>query len=260
MIGTPAQLTAYLQALATNHPLVALVITGEGSRSEAATRHTVQYPLVKIETPSTGIPASMDEKSLYTRLYIITAAGNASEGLEDREQEICYRIAEDLVMTIQAHASDSFMGLSLTRESIEIEPVISVGSDQTRGWTFELSVLAEKDTCASQYDLDRFFMPQFSWMLGNDNAAAPEINTEDQTIGDGVTKDWYYREQLSQPAPAEFFPNEPLELEAVSGTSYRLIEVWLKAQKNGKTIWSYSMIDTRFDKGASIPFIPSYPE
>lgn len=259
MIGTPAQLTAYLQALATNHKLVALVITGEGSRHEAATRATVVYPLVTIETPSVAIPVSDDQKILSTRIYVVENGINQSQGAEDALLDKCYRIAEDLVFAIQQHV-DGEMNINIARDGIEILPIISNGSDQTSGWMFDVNILAEKDTCAIGYDMDDFFLPRFSWFLGNDNPAAPEINAEDETIGSGVTKEWFYREAHSQPEPDDFEIDQPLELEAVSGSTYRLIEVWLKATKGGRVLWSYCLIDTRFDKGVSGPHIPSYPE
>jgi len=188
VIRTPSDLTGYLAALARQIPDVAHVITGEGSRQEESTKSTARYPQVLIETPETSIPASEDQKTLSTRIYVLALPQGTSHAREDIASDRAYRIIESIIYAIRSHVLDDEHGFSLGREEIDITPIISKGSDQVRGWTFDL-IISIDQTC-STYDPNTFFMPQFRLVVTGD--PGPPIIIITVTSIRSTTADMWY--------------------------------------------------------------------
>jgi len=257
MIQTPAALTAYLSALATQLPGVRHVITGEGSRQEESTKSTARYPQVLIETPDAYVPPGDDQLGLTTTIYVISRPQGSSHAHEDIATDDAYRIAMAMIMAIRAHASDDDHGFTLSDDAVEISPIVSKGSDQARGWMFDLRIMIDQH-CAT-YDPDTFFMPQFRFEVSGD-PGEPEISITDTSIGTATSDMWYREERSGTLQTVVELDDDTITLTATDPAStYRIVHIWMRMTRGDITLWSYARVHTADTGGISVPFIPHYP-
>ncbi len=258
MIRTPSDLTGYLYALALQLPDVAHVITGEGSRQEESTKSTARYPQVLIETPEASIPLSGDQKAMSTRIYVLAMSQGSTHAHEDQATDRAYRIAEAFISAIRAHALSEDHGFSLTRDDIEITPVIARGSDQLRGWTFDPGIMV--DQSCGEYDADTFYMPQFTWANSEEDPHGASITITDTSIhGDEDATDMYWQEEYDQPEATTFPLLDGIRVDVIlDGPAFRIIHVWMR-MTGSHTLWAYARIDSRETTGRSTPFVTIYP-
>lgn len=257
MIRTPTDLTAYLYALALQIPGVVQVITGEGSRQDESTTSKARYPQVLIETPEADLNLSQAQHMLSTRIFVIDRSQSDLQAHQDMATDRTYRIAEAIVGAIRAHILDDDIGLSLHGDSIEITPLISKGSDQLRGWTFEITITI--DQRCSTFDTDTFYMPQFSVAVSGDPGHAT-LTITDTSIGT-VERDMWYREEQDGVllATVELNGTELILTPTDPVRDYRIIHLWMRMSRDGILLWTYARVHTRDRGGLSIPFIPHYP-
>lgn len=261
-INTPAHLIAYLEALCLAHPLVRQVITGEGSRGEAATLATAEYPHVRIETPDVTIPRSESQKTLSTRIYVLGKSSEKGDKEDDRIANEAYRIAEDIVSAMDTHTNDGVVDIALA-DGIEINPCVAMGSDQLLGWMFDLSIHVNRHLCRdNEFDTSAFMIPQFRWSNIPDAENNFVVSFQDLSIVPaGTVLTWFYQESVAQAIAAQFNPGDGILLaldENVDGVE-RILHVWLRIVKGDKQFWSYARILARESSGVSLPFIPFYP-
>lgn len=257
MISTPTQLTAYLAALASQMPGVRHVVTGEGSRQEESTKSSARYPQVLIETPEADIPASDDQKRLSTSIYILDLPQGSSHAQQDMATDRAYRIAETMVSAIRMHADSDEHGFSLTASDINITPIISRGSDQVRGWMFDLGISIDQH--CDTWDPDAFFMPQFRVEVSGD-PGAPSIAITDTSIGDGDRSMWYREEVAGALQTVVELDADTITLAATDPEStYRIVHIWLRMVQGSITLWTYARVHSGDRGGYSLPYIPHYP-
>lgn len=257
MISTPAQLTAYLYAMATQMPGVRHVITGEGSRQEESTKSSARYPQVLIETPEAGIPGGDDQKRMSTTIYVLDLPGGTLPAHQDMATDRAYRLAESLAYTIRIHADSDEHGFSLSTTEIEIMPIISKGSDQVRGWRFDLTVMIDQH-CAT-WDPEAFFMPQFRVTVSGD-PGAPTIAITDTSIGDADRSMWYREEVNGSLQSVVELDDDSITLSPTDPEStYRIVHIWLRMVQSGITLWTYARVHSGDTGGYSLPYIPHYP-
>jgi len=268
IIRTPSSLTAYLQTLATLLPGVRHVVTGEGSRSEAAALSMAHYPQMLIETPEVSIPRSEGPKTLMTRIFSLDLPGAKNDATHDLAGDRAYLNAEDMIAVIRSHSDDSDYGFSLMVDRMEIVPVIAHGSDQRRGWMFELEIEVDQDLCHDRtFDPADFSIPQFSWLNSEEDPTGANLTFTNLSIygPDFTGATWYWQEEIDQ-EEADVFDgdSDPIVIEPiVDGPPHRVVHVWLSIElrigSNGITLWTYARIDTRLASGISVPFIPHHP-
>jgi hypothetical protein len=259
MISTPSHLTAYLAALAAQLPDVRHVITGEGSRQEEGTKSTARYPQVQIETPEAYIPASGDQKGIGTTVYIIALPQGTSHAKEDLASDRAYRIAETMISAIRSHADSEEHGFSISEDMIEISPIISKGSDQARGWRFDLHVMI--DQSCIDFDPDAFFMPQFRVAVSGD-PDAPTISITDTSIGDsGIEREMWHREEVNGTLQTIVeLDSDTIELDPTDPEStYRIVHIWMRMVSGGITLWTYARVHSGDTGGYSVPYAPHHP-
>lgn len=260
-IITPGHLTAYLRAICVQHPMVRTVITGEGSRGEGATLASTDYPQVRIETPASVLPRAESQKTLTTRLYVLAMVADATEADDDRILDEAYRIAENIIQVIDMHTDDTDIGISLVDDRVSIQPVISMGSDQLRGWMFDINLEVDKMLCVQDlpFDPETFILPQFIWELQIEDDQIV-VTLADESIADQDTvKTWYWKEAIAQPASTAFAGDE-ISIAEDPAAAVRRIHVWLKLVRGGFEIYSYAQIDSDQAFGRSDSFIPHYPD
>lgn len=261
-ITTPAQLTAYLKAIAQQHPRVAHIITGEGSRQEESTRALAKYPQVRIETPEAAIPRAESQKILSSRIYVCGQVPPNNHADDDRIADEVYRIAENIISVIDSHTSEDELGISLATEQIEIKPMIAMGDDQLIVWMFDVEFEVDRALCKyNAIDPTDFFMPQFRWENNPEDADSSVISFSNESfLGVDAVLTWFWKENEAQPVAAEFDPDDGIELAAIANKPGRVIHVWLRATYGDVHIWTYArIINGAEDAGTSIPFIPHYP-
>jgi hypothetical protein len=267
IISTPAHFTAYLQALALQHPEILHVVTGEGSRGESKTLSEAQYPQLRIETPMSWIPRAESQKKISTRLYSLVHVPAGNDANDDIAANQAYEILEDLVSTITSHADTSEYGFMIIGEGIEINPIISLGSDQLRGWSCDIDIEVDRKLCKDRpFNPALFVMPQFRWTCApevEDNYAGAVITLEDLSIiHEDARASWYWQEEFQQPSIIELNdPNDGITITTVvDGPTYRIINVWLQISGTGDLlVWAFARIDSRQAAGTSVPFVPLYP-
>lgn len=260
MIRTPSDLTSYLIALAKQHPQVEQVVWNDRLRAEEATLATALYPQVDIETPIAMIPRSDSPMMLSTRVWILTNTGNEGHVEEDMGLHLTYTIGSNLIAAITRHADDNVINIALSGDGIELKPVVAIGSDQRRGWMFELDVEVDQSLCFGMpFDPDDFFMPQFSWTIEQSETHNLTF-TDTSTLRAGVVATWYWKEEIAQPVADTFNPADGISLGIIpDGPEVRFIHVWLKLVADGVELWAYARITTEDSAGISTPYIPIYP-
>lgn len=258
MIRTPSDFIAYLRYIAQQHPQVAYVIHGDEIRVESATNAKISYPLVDIEIPSHSIPKGSDPTIMTTRVFVTDRSSQATAD-QDISHDRAHHIAIHIISCIKAHTTDYSWGFALA-DQIVIRPMVSLTSDQTRGWTFEVSIEVEQQMCLDMpFDPSDILFPQFRWVNAvPEDPTAVDITLTDASIGEGATLTWYWQSDIGQPSPAEVLPGD-LTLAADSSVTRRIVQVWLRQVKGAITLWSYARIDTRIASGYSIPFTPYNP-
>ncbi|HZV71652.1 MAG TPA: hypothetical protein VFG10_19005 [Saprospiraceae bacterium] len=267
MIRTPADLTAYLKAVALAHPAVRKVITGDDIRFEEATLTKVEYPCVDIETPSHRIPIGEGPATLTTRIFVYNLNPGGKAEHHDINQDISHGIALSICACIKEHTEIDEYGIILV-DDLMIEPRMHYSSDGVSGWVVPISVQVDQRICmTSAIDPDSIILPQFKWdnEIDEDALLDVAITLEDTSIApDGYTSKFYWREEFRQPEVAEVEDDEinlspDVALPAEQGLKYRIITVWIEITVDEKQYHAYAQIDNRMTAGWSVPFVPELP-
>lgn len=265
-IRAPQDFTSYIQSIALQHPDVMCVIIGDMSRSEAGTTSTNSYPLILIEWPSVRRPRSQGPMKMYGRVFVLGTAPDALYAEEDALIASTYQIAINLVAIIQEHSYGNDYEFTLSADEMTIDPVAYLGSDQQRGWVFQVEMEVDQSMCHDMdHGVDYMSVPSFAWAY---KASLSFENTS--IIGPAVeSQTWYWQDDIDQPDPIEFNPDDGISPSVLSDPDPdmpdRILQVWLLLTlHNGTRLWAYAGINlSEFgpgdNNGVSTNVIPSYP-